>query len=373
MKMGRWARILLAAAPLLAGCSNFWQAPSTTTTTTTTLTSGYFFILDATASQVISYYVDAGTLTKVGSVSVPATPIAMAVAPNNKYLCVSTLDGIYSYTIDSGILTQASSTITNDPAVAMAIDPASSSWVVETSGQGTLYAIPVDATSGENSSSLKTLSAKLTGSKVHQIAISPNGAHVFVATDTNGTAEFNSTFTATSGSINSSAYLTLTGDAFSVAVDPSDRLVYVGQINTVSGSGGLRAFTLTNSTGKLAEISGSPLASGGTNPYAILPEATGSYVYVANWNGVSAGVITGFTVTASGSSYTLKKLSTTASTGAEPQALAEDSSEQFVMTVSSYGEPYLSVYVFDTTTASQLDNVITSSTYPGVGLGAIHY
>jgi 6-phosphogluconolactonase (cycloisomerase 2 family) len=368
MKIGRWAQILLAALPLIAGCGSFWQAPSSSSggggTSTTTLTSGYFYILDFATDQIISYYVNAGALTLVGTTTVPSTPIALAVAPDNNYLCVSTFDGIYTYTLSSGVLSTSPTHVSSDPAVAMAIDPASSSWIIETSGQGTLYAVSVTST-GEQGS-LSTKSVALTGGTIHQIAISPDDGYVFVAADSNGTAAFG--FTNSNGSLGNAAYATISGTAYSVAVDPSTRLLYIGQINTVNSSGGLRAFTIGTS-GVLTEISGSPMASGGTNPHAILPESAGNTVYVANWNATSNGIITGFTVAASGSSYTLTKLSATATTGPEPLALAEDSSSQFIFAINS-GEPYLDIFVFDTTTTTKLDTSLTSSAYVPVGLGA---
>jgi 6-phosphogluconolactonase (cycloisomerase 2 family) len=367
MKIGRWAQILLVAAPLLAGCGNFWKAPSGSSgggTSTTTLTSGYFYILDAATSQIISYYVKAGTLTQVGTRTVPSTPIALAVAPNNNYLCVSTFGGIYTYTLSSGVLSTSWINVSSDPAVAMVIDPASSSWIIETSGQGTLYAVSVNSSTGEVGTG-GTKNVALTGGTIHQLAISPDDGYVFVAADSNGTAAFD--FNSSTGSLGSAAYATISGTAYSVAVDPSQRLLYIGQTNTVNSSGGLRAFTIGTS-GVLSEISGSPIASGGTNPYAILPESAGSTVYVANWNATSSGVITGFTVTASGSSYTLTKLSATTSTGSQPLALAEDSSGQFVFAINT-GTPYLDIFTFDSTTTTTLDSSITSSAYVPAGLG----
>ena len=40
MKMGKWARLLLAAAPLVAGCGDFWQAPGSSSSSFTLSNSG---------------------------------------------------------------------------------------------------------------------------------------------------------------------------------------------------------------------------------------------------------------------------------------------------------------------------------------------
>jgi 6-phosphogluconolactonase (cycloisomerase 2 family) len=149
-------------------------------------------------------------------------------------------------------------------------------------------------------------------------------------------------------------------------------MLYVGETAALSSGGGLRAFTI-GSSGGLTEISGSPFASGGSGPHAILPKSTGDYVYVANWNSTSAGNITGFSVATSGSTYSLTNLNNSVATGDEPVALAEDSTEQFVLAVSALGNPYFDAYTFDATTSGQLDTTITSSVFAASGLGAQNY
>jgi 6-phosphogluconolactonase len=388
MKMRSWAVLWLAVPLILAGCKGFWDLPAGSGgsgTTTTTLSSGYFYLLDQATSQVVSYNIVSGTLTLVGSVTVPNSPIAITVAPNDQFLFVSTLNGIYDYTISDGSLTlgNSSQTVTGDPAFAMQVD-STDSWLVETSGAGTLNAVPIDSTNGDlNSSSPVCMNSSiictvpLTGSTVNELAIAPDNQYVFVACGTNGTAAFS--FTA--GNANpfaSGDYATInpitasTGAAVSVAVDPSNRLLYVGETNAgTNPSGGLRAFTIGTS-GALKEISGSPFASGGTGPYAILPKPTADYVYVASWNGTSAGNITGFAIGDTDSTLSLTKLSSTATTGEKPMSMAEDSDHNFVLAASSGGSSYFDAYYFDTTTAGQLDLTITSNSYAAIALAANH-
>ncbi len=373
-----WALLAVAAA-LVAGCGNFWESPNGTSgTTTTTLSSGYFYLLDQSSSQVIAYYIDAGTLTEVGSYTVPAAPIAIAVAPNNDFLYVSTESGIFDYTISSGALTLESTiAVTGDPATAMAVD-ATDSWLVEASGLGYLYAIPVISSTGLPNGSCSSCSVPLTGTSINQLAISPSpyNNYVFVAAGSNGTYAF--TFAAGDTDPFGSAHYAYipvedssAGSALSLAVDPSNRLLYIGEADASSGSGGLRAFTI-GSGGALGEIPGSPYASGGTGPHAILPKSTGDTVYVANWNGTSSGNITGFSIAADGSSYSLTKLSSSVATVIEPLGLVEDSTDQFVLAVGQEGSPYLDAYYFDTTTASQLDLTISSSAFAAYGIAAQH-
>lgn len=378
MKTAKWVLALLAAVPFMGGCKNFWQAPATTTTTTTTtLSSGYFYVLDEATSQVISYHIVSGTLTEVGSYAVPASPLAIAVAPNGAFLYVSTLNGIYVYTVSSGALTIGNSSveISADPASAMVVDE-TSSWLIEASGvSGVLYAIPVSPSTGVLASSTAVAQqVPLTGKTINQIAISPNNKFVFVAAGGNGTAAY--AFTAANADpFGSAAYVvnpvvnTTSGSAVSVAVDGSNRLVYVGEVAAVSSGGGLRAFTL-GSTGALTEVSGSPFPSGGTGPYAILPKSTNDVVYVGNWQGNSSGTITAFSITVSKSTFLLTKLSSSVTTGIRPAALAEDSNDNFVLAESAGGSPYFSAFIFDATTPSQLDLTITNSSFAGISLAA---
>lgn len=372
-----WMPAILGIAALMSGCAGFWDPITSTTVTTTTLSSGYFYILDTATSQVISYEIASGTLTEIGSYATPSTPLAIAVAPDNDFLIVSTSSGIYSYAIFDGELTLNSTAITTDPAVAIQIDQ-NSKWLLEASGSGYLYAVPVTTATGAFDSSRSTEQVALTGSTIHQIAISPNNKYVFVARGTNGTAAF--ALSASSGSpLGTAAYASVTpvnassGAALSVAVDPSTRLLYIGESAAISSSGGgLRAFTI-GSGGALTELSDSPMSSGGTGPYAILPKSTGDYVYVANWKGTSTGNITGFSIGDSDSTFSLTKLSTAVATGIEPTSLAEDSNANFVLAESIGGSPYFDAYFFDTTTDGELDTTITSSSFEGSALAAQHY
>jgi hypothetical protein len=156
-----------------------------------------------------------------------------------------------------------------------------------------------------------------------------------------------------------------------VAVDPSSTpgLLYIGEVlgNSAGTSGGVRAFNYSSlsTPSSLTQASGSPIASGGTAPKFILPEAAGNYVYVANGAGPSsAGNVSGFAISASGSTYTITTGSTTAA-GVQPLGLAEDSTGTFVFAVGSLGSPYFDAYTFDATTTGKLDSEVTSTTSTG--------
>jgi 6-phosphogluconolactonase (cycloisomerase 2 family) len=376
MKIGNWARLALAIAPLLAGCKGFWDAPASSSggTGSTTASSGNFYIANITGSQIVGYYVNAGVVTALpGSpYAAPAAPIAITLAPDNSFLYASTAAGIYVYSIASnGQLTLANSggPISNDPATSLQVD-SSDSWLVEAvSGSPNVYAIQLNPSTGVAASSTEQF-ATLPVATIQQAAISPDNTYVFVAMGAGGTATvpFNSANVKPFGAVGNIPVKNAGGAALSVAVDPivsgesSPRLVYIGETVATSGTntGGLRAFAFST----LKELSGSPYASEGLAPYSILPITSGDYVYVTNRqvSGSSAGVIAGFSIAQTNGVFALTALGSTFAAGINPQSMVEDSTNTFVLVTNFGGSPDLKGYTFDTTNAGYLDAVISSAT-----------
>jgi hypothetical protein len=391
MKMGKWAWLLFAAAPLLAGCGDFWQAPSSTstssgtcTTNCTTASSGNFYILNNTTSttfQVAGYSIVSGKLTTLTSTTTQTgQAYSIAIAPNGKFLVVSTTSGVFAYPITSGALGTGVA-ISTDQAYTIQVD-SSNSWLIEaipaTNGV-MLNAIPINSSTGAyNGETTRSASftyqynAATAAVEPNQMPISANDNYIFLAVGTGGTLVIPFNASSTTSPFGSSAteipVLDSGGAALSVAVDPDSRLFYIGETlgNSAGTSGWLRAITYASlSTSTLVQATGSPIASGGLAPNFILPVTTPDYVYVANGAGQSsAGNIAGFEVTASGSTYTLTAGSTVAA-GVQPLGLAEDSSKAFVFAVGSLGSPYFDAYTFDATTTGELDSQITSTTSAG--------
>jgi len=370
---------LVVAALCLTGCSGFWNAlptTTTTTTTTTTLSSGDFYVLNVATSQMIGLYVNAGTLTALpGSpYTLSAAPIAIAVAPNNAFLYVSTLGGIFVYTVNTstGELTIGNSgqPISSDPATSMQVD-STNTWLVEgVSGTSNLFAIHVNASTGLLASNTEQ-TAVLPATSLQQVAVSPDDTFVLAAMGAGGTATipFNPNNANPYGAVGTIGAKNTGGAALSVAFDPilsgatAPRLFYIGETVATSASsntGGLRAFNFST----LKEISGSPYAIGGLAPYSILPFSTGDYVYVVSRQTSSGttGVIAGFSVTSANSAFTLTALGSSFATGTNPQALVEDNTHAFVFAVDFGGSPDLIGYTIDATNAGYLDTVISNQT-----------
>lgn len=379
--------VMLAATVLLAGCTGFWNVTGSNggcTTNCSTLSSGVFYVLNSNAGQVevAGYSIVSGTLTALtGSpYSLPSGPYSIAIAPNGSFLYVSTQSGIFLYKINSGgglTLTGTTAFFSDFAASTMQVD-ATNSWLVEASASGYLYAIPISPTDGTRSTtgSIPQLSLGLIPT-IHQLAISPDNKNIFVALGGVGTAviPFNANPVAGASPLPTAVATPIAvkaagGTAVSVAVDPINRLFYIGELLANSGSGvtntgGVRAFSYSSlSTGTPTEITGSPFASGGNTPISILPASNGSYVYVANSTVGSSttGNISGFQISSSGTTYSIASLSTTASTGTTPAALAEDSTGAVILLVNSGGGPDLAAYTFDATTPGKLDSALTSST-----------
>ena len=342
----------MAAAMLLAGCAGFWKLPASTTTTTTTTTtesSGVFYVLNQTTKQIAAYFISSGTLEQVSGspYNLAAGPSAIAVAPGGGFLYVGTPAGIYLYTIGSGgalTIGNGGSVISSDFPSAMQV---SGSWLIDAFGpigSVQLDAIPINASTGAYTGSGPEPSQtfNVTNASVQQMALSPDGTNLFVALQTGGTIVV--PFTAGNANPLGSTATVIPvaangGSAVSVAVDPTNRLFYIGETLAVSASGGLRIFNYSSlGTGtprsSPSQITGSPIASGGGTPHSILAEASGEYIYVANWQGNSgSGNIEWFPITVSGTTYTVAA-GTTIATGIEPYSLAEDSKNNFVLAVS---------------------------------------
>lgn len=386
----RYGVILLAGATLLTGCSGFWNLPpstSTTTTTKTTLSSGVFYVLNQTTGQIVAYSISSGTLDTIGTYPITG-PTAIAIAPNKNYLYVSTLaSGIFMYNIGSGgalTLGNNSQPISYDRALALQVDTLNS-WLIDafvnTSGQVQMNAIPLNS-SGTYTAPTNVPAAyiSVTNPAVKQMVLSPNGDYLFLALGSGGAdaISFNSTISNPFGS----TYATITAAnsqraALSVAVDPTERVFYVGETNADSAgtSGGLLAFSYSAFTsGTLTQISGSPIASGGGSPSAILPEASGDYVYVANGQGnTGSGNITWFPISASGTTYTIAAGSNIA-TGIFPVGLAEDGEDHFVLAVStggstSSGDPDLEAYSMSSGVLTS--NIVSTTGTDPVGAVAV--
>ncbi len=375
MKTGKWNGLALAAALLAMGlvtaCSGFWDAPSNSDGGSTS-SSGNFYVLNQQTKQIAAYNIASGALKKISGspYTLSSAPYSIAIDPSGNFLFVGTATGIFLYSIgSSGQLTLANNAnvISQDIATTMQVD-ATGQWLVEAGPNlKELLAIRVNSTTGVPLSTTEQVTL-LPAATVQQLTISPDNAHVFVALGSSGTQDV--TFAAGQstpfGSTFNISTLNSAGAALSVAVDPTNRLLYIGETAAVSGndSGGLRAIDYNS----LTELADSPYATGGLAPVVILPlpygANKGGYVYVANrsTSSGSTGLIQGFVVSASGSNYSLAAMSNAAIAGTTPVGMVQESVGDYLLVVNSGGNPDLQAFTFDSTTAGKLDSALTSAT-----------
>ena len=353
-------------------CAQVTTGSDTCTASTSSSGSGVFYVLNQQTKQVAAYTIASGALTQVSGSPylLSAAPYSIAIAPNGGFLYVGTAAGIFLYDIGTGgglTLANSNNVISQDIATTMQVD-STGSWLVEAGPNlAEALALPISTSTGVPTSTIEQHTI-LPAATVQQLIISPDNAHVFIALGSAGTEDI--TFAAGNGtpfgSIANVAVVNSAGAAVSVAVDPSSRLLLIGETAATAApnSGGLRAFNYST----LVEVSGSPYATGGLAPYSIAPTRYGSnagdYIYVANRSvsGTSSGNIAGFAITTTGTTYTLTALSTTASAGIAPLSLAQDSTGTYLLVVNSGGSPDLGAYTVDTTTAGKLDAAITGAT-----------
>ncbi|MGP8271416.1 MAG: beta-propeller fold lactonase family protein [Terracidiphilus sp.] len=350
---------------------------STSTCSSATGTSGYFFVLNQTTAQIVSAQLTSGQVNET-AYTLPAEPLAIAVAPNGNFLYVSTLAGIYLYTIESnGTLNNGVAFNSVYVPTTVQVDSTNSWLVFASSGSTQLAAFAINpstgdpAVTGEGPVSAPT---NLPVSTPIQLAISPDGSnscnnscYVFVAMGNGGTELVN--FNPANGNpFGNSGTIGLQiansgGGDNAVAVDPTNRLLYIGESAAVSGTqtGGLRAFTISSSG--VTPISGSPYSTQGTGPISILPSLDGNYVYVANQSvsGISTDNIASFSVSTGSLTY-ISATPTAGPTG--KMGLAEDSTQGYLLAVDVSGSPDLQGFTMSAGTLTSVFSVATTKTDP---------
>jgi hypothetical protein len=139
MKIGKWARLALAALPLLSGCKGFWDIASGSGSGGSGgggTASGVFYVLNQKTAQLAGFTFAASStsLTAVSNspYTLGAKPFAAAISPTGGFLYLSTPVGIYAYGIASGgalTILNSGQPISSDFAFTMQVDP-SGSWLI---------------------------------------------------------------------------------------------------------------------------------------------------------------------------------------------------------------------------------------------------
>jgi 6-phosphogluconolactonase (cycloisomerase 2 family) len=302
---------------------------------------------------------------------------SLAVTPANTFLYAGTTNGIYEYAInsDGSITVQNSGSAVAQDVVATQMQVDSTGNYLLASGFGTsigaqaIGIYTIDTSTGLLTAVGGSPIALYTGNASTPavvtptgLLITPNNSYVYVSLGSLGvqilTLGANGALAAGSPAslllpISTSTSPSDTG----LASDPLSAFLFVSEINT-----GLRVLSI-GTGGTLKEVSGSPYAVG-TGPSGVILDTTGSYVYVAN---KGSNNISAFTLTAASGKLTAVAGSPFASGGQFPTALVNDNTKKFVAVINSGsngtgGNSDLQVFSFDTTTDGKLDPVSTGST-----------
>jgi 6-phosphogluconolactonase len=302
---------------------------------------------------------------------------ALAITPANTFLYAGTLNGIYEYLInsDGSITVQNSGTpvATDVIATAMQVDSTGAYLLaagLSVSLQTQVIGIyQINSTTGVLTPVTGSPLALYTGNastptiaRPTSLLITPNNSYVYVSLGALGVQ----VLTLGSGgalSTGSAATILLpvststSPSDFGLASDPLSTFLFVAEVNT-----GLRVLSI-GTGGSLKEVSGSPYTVG-TGPTGVILDTTGSYVYVAN---KGSNNISAFTLTAASGKLTPIAGSPFASGGQVPVALVNDNTKKYIAVINNGPNGTstswdVQVFKFDTTTDGKLDPVSTATT-----------
>ena len=301
----------------------------------------------------------------------------LTVTPANSFLYAGTTNGIYGYTINSNgsisVLNSGTALAQDVIATQMQVDSTGNYLLasgIATSLQAQAIGIyQINTTTGLLTALTGSPLALYTGSTSPGtvvtptgMVITPNNSYVYVSLGTLGVQVLT---LGASGALSTGSAPTLlaplstsTSPAdYGLASNPGSAFLFVAEINT-----GLREFSI-GTNGGLTEVSGSPYAVG-TGPTGVALDTTGSYVYVAN---KGSNNISAYALTAASGKLTAISGSPFASGGQLPIAMVNDNSKTFFAVINSgangsSGNSDLQVFKFDTTTDGKLDAVSTATT-----------
>ncbi len=312
--------------------------------------SGKFMYLAAAGNQleVVSVDTTTGALTAIQGGDTGSNPSSVTVDPSGTLVYITNQGpstGGNPYGNDVWILTLGSNGLpitreiasTQQAPASLALAGGTSSvtytpkfaYVANDDGDN-VSGYKIDASTGALSSvpgsPFKTGAPSGSNTNPTAVAVDPAGKFVYVA-DFNSRGTYKGYVSAYKINSSTGALDPVAGSPFpagdrpiSVAVDPSDRFVYVANYvsNTISG------YSLDSSTGKLTALSGSPYDTAGMLPTSVTVDPSGQFLLV-----LSAGSdqIEAFSI--SRKSGKLTSIGS-ASTGSGPSQVAVDASGQFV-------------------------------------------
>ena len=269
--------------------------------------AGKFAYVANSGGGVSAYTINAdnGALTQidampglVGIQNYPAdnNPIAVSVDPSGKFVYVANFgsNSVSAYTInaatgaitalidvDAGTPGNQSSIATGANPQYITIDPFGKFVYVANYTSNNVSAYRISAVSG----ALTSVGTVTVGNNPYAVTVDPFGKFAYVANNSsNNVSAFR--INAASGALTSAGTVTAGTGPRSVTVEPTGRFAYVA--NTLSND--VSAFSIDSSTGALTPLVDVNAGSwgiqqsipAGTNPYSVIVDPSGKFVYVAN-------------------------------------------------------------------------------------------
>jgi 6-phosphogluconolactonase len=303
-----------------------------------TFTPTSLYVTNTASNTVSQFMIDpaTGKLTSLGApIATGSKPMGMAVLPDGQFAYVAdsanpTGADISEYSISGGVLSPLGSGIPTG---------STPTWMTPDLSGSFLYVVN---NLGSNISTYTISSGRLTPeSQVTSTGTNP----VFVTTEPTGQY----LYTANSGAGTISEYsillpqgsltvlnpgLNAQGSATSsIAVDPSGRYAYAGNLNTPTAGGTVGEYTITVGTGDLVLNSTQPFLPVGNGVSSLVVEPSGQFLFVTDF--VSNQIYSYTIVASTGELMFNSVMEPVASTGTGPVALAVDISGQYLYCVNS--------------------------------------
>jgi DNA-binding beta-propeller fold protein YncE len=194
-----------------------------------------------------------------------------------------------------------------------------------------------------------------------EVAISPNGGLIAAAMGPAGDYVF--PFNTSTGGITIQGNTATPAAGYSddsISFDATSGYLLIGRGITATGNSEVLSYSVSGT----AQLGATPNAyASGQDPYALLVDLTGTYLYSANRG---SGNISGYSIATGGILTTLTD--SPYASGSEVTALAEDNTKKYVVAAAASGSvsSALTLYQFDALTAGQLDAVATYGNGTGV-------
>ncbi len=288
--------IVVALAGMLTGCDGFFVPVNGSGSGGSGAGTGDFvYVGNAQTNTVSGFQVGAGVLTNVPNMpyDLGFSPAAMVMHPSNKFLYVAGVSSIFMYSIaGNGSLSAAAVGAGVAVATVNSLDISpDGNWLFALDlTQQIVDEYQINQSTGALTTLTPTPYTLASGVwSPKAIRVAPNGGFVFLALGTGGDVVM--TLNTTTGALLQTQQLGLGSTQTSdnaLAIDGATAYLYVARSGT---NGGLAVYSI-GTNGGLNAVAGSPFAAG-AQPFSVVLDSSGKYVYVANGND---GNISGFLI-----------------------------------------------------------------------------